>query len=163
MTWRMPLLRRAFVGASVTWALALPLASLASSARHPSAGVYLFSFVVYLTGSLLCHQLPERSFHLWGSPMPVCARCVGIYAGAAISALIAVGARRSRAESASGGALQTARLALFVAVLPTAATLVYEWSTGRTPENWIRAAAGVPIGGVVAWIVCRLRPEAVEG
>jgi hypothetical protein len=47
-------------------------------------------------------------------------------------------------------------MALLVAVVPTAATLVYEWTTGQTPANWIRAAAGVPIGVVVAWIVCRV-------
>ena len=52
---------------------------------------------------------------------------------------------------------------MFVAVVPTAATLVYEWTTGQTPANWIRAAAGVPLGVIVAWIVCGLRPDAVEG
>ena len=156
MTWRVPFLRRAFVGASVAWSLALPLASLASSEPRASSGVYLFSFFVYLTGRLLCHQLPERSFFLWGSQMPVCARCSGIYFGAAVAAII-LSARRS------GPALHRARIALLVAVVPTAATLVYEWTTGRTPSNWIRATAGVPIGAVVAWIVCRLRPEPVEG
>ena len=55
------------------------------------------------------------------------------------------------------------RAALVLAALPTILTLVYEWTTGQTPANWIRAAAGVPIGVVVAWIVCGLRPEAVEG
>ncbi len=28
-----------------------------------------------------CHQIPERSFFLFGEPMAVCARCYGIYAG----------------------------------------------------------------------------------
>jgi uncharacterized membrane protein len=154
MVWRLSLLRRVFVGASVTWFGALPLATLAASEPHPSTGVYLCSFLVYLAGSVLCHQLPGRSFFLWGSQMPVCARCTGIYAGAAVSALVAV---------ASAARLRRARSALVVAVVPTAATLVYEWTTGQTPANWIRAAAGVPIGVVVAWIVCGLRPEAVEG
>jgi hypothetical protein len=190
MVWRLSFLRRAFVTSSVAWFGALPLATLAASEPHSSSAVYLCSVFVYLAGSVLCHQIPARSFFLWGSQMPVCARCTGIYAGAAVSALMAIGARRLRAEGASaclaearvdveraeagrlqpsgrrspkGFALHGARSALFVAVVPTAATLVYEWTTGQTPANWIRAAAGVPIGVVVAWIVCGLRPEAVEG
>jgi uncharacterized membrane protein len=29
----------------------------------------------------VCHQIPERSFHFWGEPASVCARCLGVYAG----------------------------------------------------------------------------------
>jgi|GEM_PF-297834 len=28
---------------------------------------------------LFCHQIPERSFWLYGQPMAVCSRCLGIY------------------------------------------------------------------------------------
>ena len=178
----MTFLRRAFVGASVAWFGTLPLATFASSQPSSSSAVYLFAFGTYLVGSLLCHQRPERSFFLWGSQMPVCARCTGIYFGAALSALI-VTARRLRAKGASaslagarvsperaeagrlqpsgrrspeGVALHFARMLLMVSVIPTAVTLGYEWTTGHTPANWIRAAAGIPIGVVVAWIVLRL-------
>jgi uncharacterized membrane protein len=154
MTWPVSLLRRAFAGAAVAWFGALPMASLAASQPHPSAAVYLCSFVVYLTGSLLCHQRPERSFFLWGSQMPVCARCTGIYVGAAVAAIVAGFLAAPNRGMREGGS--SARLALVVAALPTLASLVYEWTTGQTPANWIRATAGVPIGVVVAWIVCRL-------
>ena len=33
-------------------------------------------------GSLLCHQLPERSPHLWATQLPLCWRCAGVAAGA---------------------------------------------------------------------------------
>ena len=33
---------------------------------------------------LLCHRLPERSFHFKNHQFPVCARCTGFYTGLAI-------------------------------------------------------------------------------
>ncbi|MCK6629252.1 MAG: DUF2085 domain-containing protein [Anaerolineae bacterium] len=33
-------------------------------------------------GYAVCHQIPARSFHLAGQPLPLCARCTGIYLGA---------------------------------------------------------------------------------
>jgi hypothetical protein len=51
---------------------------------------------------------------------------------------------------------------LIVSIVPAAATLVYEWTTGDMPANWIRALSGLPIGVVVAWIVqsaARERPR----
>ena len=35
-----------------------------------------------LIGYAVCHQLPERSFHLAGEQLPLCARCSGTFLGA---------------------------------------------------------------------------------
>lgn len=35
-----------------------------------------------LVGYAICHQIPERSFHIDGQQLPLCARCTGIYMGA---------------------------------------------------------------------------------
>ena len=196
MTWPIRTLRRAFVGASVTWFVALQLATFASSRPSLPTPVYLLSFGTYLVGSLLCHQRPERSFFLWGSQMPVCARCLGIYAGAALAAIalpfvarLKPSRLRSPAKGASfgearrsangaeaarstgglpplareGGALRSTRMLLIVAIVPAAATLVYEWTTGDMPANWIRAVSGVPIGVVVSWIVQSAAPGSGGG
>jgi uncharacterized membrane protein len=40
-----------------------------------------FSGFVYAIFAPVCHQLPSRSFYLWGHPLAVCARCLGIYLG----------------------------------------------------------------------------------
>ena len=159
MIWPIPALRRAFVGASVTWLVALPLATFASSRTYPPTPVYLLSFGTYLVGSLLCHQRPDRSFFLWGSQMPVCARCTGIYAGAAIAALALPFFARLKPSRSTGGA----RMLLILSIVPAAATLGYEWTTGNTPANWIRAVSGLPIGAVVAWIVRSAAPERPRG
>ena len=36
----------------------------------------------------MCHQIDERSFHLDGHPLAVCARCFGIYVGYLIGMLL---------------------------------------------------------------------------
>lgn len=139
-------LRRAFVGASTLWALTLPLTSYAASRPAQANGWYAFAFAVYGVGGLLCHQRPERSFHLWSAQMPVCARCAGIYAGAALTSLLA--ALRSQVR------LRPHAQSLLVAsFIPTAASLIYEWTTGHTPSNTIRALAGAPLGAAVALVI----------
>jgi len=47
---------------------------------QPGIPAYLFALSVYAAGGVVCHQLPDRSFLLWGHQLPVCARCTGIYA-----------------------------------------------------------------------------------
>ena len=162
-------LRAAFIAAAVAWALLLIAAPFAASRPHLSSLASALTIGVYGIGSLVCHQLAERSYHLWGAQMPVCARCTGIYFGALLGIVGALafqipGARGSpldgaRGRQPSGGrsperlALHRARIALALAVAPTLITLIYEWTTGVMPSHAIRAAAGVPIGAAVAWLV----------
>jgi hypothetical protein len=154
---RRTLWRRAFVAASVAWAIAVPLAPLAASRSHPNVVAFAFVYSAYAIGSIICHQISARSFYLWSLPLPVCARCTGIYVGAAVTALAGMARTPdpSAVERARIDADRTARFRriLFLAVLPTAATLVYEWTTGDTPGNVLRALAGAPIGAAVAWII----------
>ena len=60
--------------ASGPWLTSRP----AGSAWHP------LGLVVYGFGQVVCHQRVDRSFLLGGVPLPVCARCTGIYAGAVV-------------------------------------------------------------------------------
>lgn len=41
--------------------------------------------LLYSVWALNCHQIPERSFLLFGFPLAVCARCTGFYCGLLIS------------------------------------------------------------------------------
>jgi uncharacterized membrane protein len=113
---------------------------------------YLLALVVYGVGGVVCHQLPERSFYLWGRQLPVCARCTGIYAGAAIAAIGYVVGRPLRWASDGKRSRPLKTLAL-LASLPTILTLLYEWTTGVTPSNAVRAAAGFVLGVTLSWLV----------
>ena len=84
----MAILRRAFVASSIAWAVLLPLAPFAASQPAPAPLWYGLAFAVYGAGSFICHQLPARSFHTWSAQWPVCARCTGIYFGAAVAAMV---------------------------------------------------------------------------
>ena len=53
--------------------------------RH---GYRTFSTGIYETFSFVCHQIPERSFHLAGHKFAVCSRCTGLYSGFAFTALV---------------------------------------------------------------------------
>jgi uncharacterized membrane protein len=153
------ILRRGFAGASLAWAAALPLAPFAASRPVASSVVYLLTFAVYAIGSVICHQRPERSFFLWSHQMPVCARCAGIYAGAAFAVIVHAAGLKPRAPGGTDGARASrrasARTALAVAAMPAIATLVYEWTTGVMPSNWTRAASGVCLGIGVAALIQR--------
>jgi uncharacterized membrane protein len=53
-----------------------------------STGHASFASAIYKVFSFVCHQIPERSFHLAGHQFAVCSRCTGLYAGFAVAALI---------------------------------------------------------------------------
>lgn len=136
----------ALTAGSILWALAI---AWAPAHREASA-----SRVVYGFARVVCHQRPERSLTLSGSPLPVCARCAGLYVSGALAAGLAwLGARRAPRR--------TRELLLFAAV-PTAATIPIEW-LGLSPlSNAIRMTAALPLGAAAGWTFVRaLRSEDV--
>ena len=102
--------------------------------------------VLFPFGHFICHQRPERSFFIGGQQLPVCARCTGLYLGAAlaipfaVAAAVAVSSRRNR------------RIFL-VAALPTLITWTLEFA-GIVPfSNVVRFVCALPLGFVAAWMV----------
>lgn len=131
----------------------IPLIALAASAWlalivfAPVLPVPLAA-IAYLAGSLVCHQLPERSFHIGAAQLPVCARCLGIYAGFLACVLVKFQVARSRFFQVPGS-----RFAVVAGAAPTAVTVAFEWLGLWQPSNITRALAGVPLGAVVAFVV----------
>src|SRR5262245_32312506 len=78
--WFAPIL----VALSTGWATAIGAAPIAAQGTGASA---VAASLIYLAGSVVCHQRPERSFHLAAVQLPVCARCTGLYLGGAAGVL----------------------------------------------------------------------------
>jgi len=79
--------------AAVTWAItatiALALVALIVGAPLAQAGGHsALAGSIYKAFSFVCHQIPDRSFHLAGHQFGVCSRCTGLYVGFAVAALI---------------------------------------------------------------------------
>ena len=134
-----PLLLPAFVASTVAWLAWLIVAPLLPS---PLAAV------TYALGSFICHQRPERSFHLGIAQLPVCARCIGIYAGAALASL---GWALVRFDMAVAG--RRGRWLFVLATMPTAITVAVEWAGVWQPSNIVRAVAGLPLGAAASLVV----------
>jgi uncharacterized membrane protein len=140
----MRLLARAIVLAALLWVVALLAAPTAiASTRWPSR----MAVLIYAAGRVVCHQRPDRSFTEAGRPLPVCARCTGLYVSALVGGLVAL------AGSAGALAPSRARWLLLVAGTPTAITWLAEIAGLAHPSNIVRAVAAVPLGGAVAWVV----------
>lgn len=67
--------------------------------------------------SPVCHQDPARSFWLFGAPVAVCARCLGIYLGSAVGAWIPAPRRMLLSGFALFAALNLADVMTEVAAL----------------------------------------------
>ncbi len=108
--------------------------------------------IVYFAGHFLCHQRADRSFHAWGIQLPVCGRCVGLYAGAVLGAVVAAFASRRAAPPGEAGVW---RSRLIAGALPTGVSLALELAGLWTQTPAVRSVAAVPLGLVVAWLVGR--------
>lgn len=104
-----------------------------------------FLAFAYAAGSVVCHQLPARSFHLSGLQFPVCARCTGLYGGGLLGLILSHGMRRVPRTSAAVNRAQ-ALAALALSTGPTALSLATEALGLWDPGNAGRAALALPLG-----------------
>jgi uncharacterized membrane protein len=113
----------------------------------------LFVAFIFAVGSVICHQLPERSFFFDGRQLPVCARCTGLYLSgvAGLAAWWAVKLLR-------GWRPQTVPPRLAMGLLAIVATpTVVSYLSGVfgvwDGSNLTRALLAVPLGVVAGAVV----------
>lgn len=87
---------------------------------------------------LMCHGRVERCIELFGAPMPICARCTGLYLGA-LGGLVAFMFVRGLRERAL-------RIAALVALTPLALDGLTQATGLRESTNGLRIATGLIAG-----------------
>lgn len=101
---------------------------------------------IYALGSVVCHQIAERSFHWGATQFPVCARCTGLYVGGLVG-LIAVAAIRRPLHSSR------VRRAIVITAVPTVVTVTTMLLGWWDPGNIWRFSFAVPLGLTVGLAV----------
>lgn len=104
-------------------------------------------------GYAVCHRIDLRSFHLGERPLPLCARCSGMYLAAMLGLLY------QAISSPRRGGMPPRRiqvtLGLFVVAfavdgLNSFASLIPGMPLLYQPQNWLRLATGTGMGLVIA-------------
>jgi|TARA_B110000116_G_scaffold236621_1_gene222346 uncharacterized membrane protein len=142
---------QAFLVLTVAWLVTLVAVPFAMAHEVGGQPATVVSAGSYLVGNLICHQRSDRSFRLWGVQMPVCARCAGLYGGAAFGALVAGAWGSGRRRSAQG--ISTLRWVVLGAAVPTGASVAMEALGVFEGSAVIRAAGAIPLGAAVTWVV----------
>ena len=137
---------RALIAATLLWPLLLAAGTYARARDRAPA----LAAAVYLAGSRICHQKPERTFHTHGTPWPVCGRCAGLYLGAPVGALAAWRPRRRRTDARPSVGW------LIAAAVPTAVTFAVEHGGLAPMVTAPRFVAALPLGAAVSWVIVRV-------
>ncbi len=136
------------------WMVALSLIIIAVFFFFPPVTVLDKTHAV---GYAICHQIPGRTFHIDDVPLPLCARCTGIYLGAllGLGGLTLTGRYRSVALPSTPilvvlvsfiGLLGIDGINSYLSFFPGAPHL-YE------PQNWLRLTTGTFHGLALSIIV----------
>jgi len=107
----------------------------------------------YAVGSVICHQLPERSFFIDGRQLPVCARCTGLYVSGAVGLLGWIAVKFGRGWRGIPVPPRTALAIVSGAVMPTAISYVTGVTGVWDGSNLTRAALAVPLGVAAGAVV----------
>ena len=140
---RRPLVFWAITAAAATLFVTLiVVAPLAAASGHGGIAA-----VIYRGFSIICHQLPERSFFIDDHKLAVCSRCTGLYAGFLFTLLVYPLVRSLRRTTTP------ARKWLFLAALPLAIdfslTFLGIWENTHSS----RLLTGLLLGGAAVFYV----------
>lgn len=109
--------------------------------------------MIFLAGSMICHQIPERSFFWSGEQLPVCARCTGLYVSGALGLIVWMAIKTMRRWRPIAIDPRVALRLLAIAAIPTALSLTAGLAGLWDGSNVTRALLAIPLGGSAGAIV----------
>ena len=111
---------------------------------HSSGQTTLISGIIRFFFLQVCHQLPERSFFLWGEPLAVCSRCAGFYFGFFIGCLLFPSFLNEKE-----GSLLSPRYLIFAAI-PPLVEFISSHAGFWDSTNLIRGLTGFILGFTIS-------------
>lgn len=132
---------------------ALALIPLIASASATIAIAHGASPMLRLPFKLMCHGIAHRCLTIAGTPMPICARCVGIYGGF-LAGLILFPILKGANERVMRILLAVAAMAMFLDGVTQAIGL-------RESTNPLRLATGLTVGAAFGlWALVAIETRA---
>jgi uncharacterized membrane protein len=109
---------------------------------------------LYAAGSLICHQLPDRSFFIDGRQLPICARCTGLYLGGVVGLAAWCVWKIARGWRPVVTSPRNAMRLVILAGVPTAVSIAMGiagvWDGSNVTRAVLALPFGISAGGVVA-------------
>jgi uncharacterized membrane protein len=109
--------------------------------------------VISLVGSVVCHQIPERSFYWAAYQLPVCARCTGLYVSGTVGVIAWIAIKTAGGWRPTAINPHIALRVLAMAAVPTALSLATGVLGVWDGSNVTRALLAIPLGGIAGAIV----------
>jgi uncharacterized membrane protein len=113
----------------------------------------LFVAIIFSIGSVICHQIPERSFFLDGHQFPVCARCTGLYVSGAVGLIGWIAFKISRGWRPLPFDAGLGLRVVVIAAIPTAVSFASGITGLWDGSNITRALLAIPLGASAGAIV----------
>ena len=135
---------------SAIWCGTIILAPFLAASSSPLSGF------VYQFFHPICHQLPERSFYLWGEKLAVCSRCSSIYFGFLFVAVLYPFIR------SVSNPIVPHRNWLLLTLLPMLIDVSLEFFNLHNSTFVTRTITGAVFGGIVPFYVLPAAIEALQ-
>jgi uncharacterized membrane protein len=106
-------------------------------------------------GYAVCHRILSHSFIINGRPMPLCARCTGMYLGALYGTVLQFMAGKRKGGLSRSLLIVLSLMGIIFTIdgLNSFAGLFLEKAPLYTPQNWLRLMTGLSMGVFISALI----------